>query len=41
MLLERPCDNEEDTDKTKLSLIGRLGVGDCGNVGFANDRLID
>ena len=29
------------TDKTKLSLIGRLGVGDCGNVGIANDRLID
>ena len=25
------------TDKTKLSLIGRLGVGVCGNVGIAND----
>ena len=29
------------TDKTKLSLIGRLGVGVCANVGIANDRLID
>ena len=25
------------TDKTKLSLIGRLGVGNCGNVGIANN----
>ena len=24
-------------DKTKLSLIGRLGVGVCGNVGIAHD----